>query len=89
MTNTDPITCSAKELAALREDLNDLRENLAEVNPLLEGFVVSLAKAQPLMRFYGVDSLADLIEAQNRHVERLQAKLPRNTSDDKPQMVRA
>lgn len=30
-----------------------------------------------LMRFYSVDSLTQLILAQNRHVEKLQAQLPR------------
>lgn len=31
---------------------------------------------QQLMRFYGVDTLAALVKAQARHVEKLQAKLP-------------
>ena len=30
----------------------------------------------PLMRFYNVSSIPDLIDAQAKHIERLQAKLP-------------
>lgn len=30
-----------------------------------------------LMRFYGVETIADLIAAQDRHITSLQAKLPR------------
>ena len=30
-----------------------------------------------LLRFYAVDTLEGLVEAQAKHVERLQAKLPR------------
>ena len=31
-----------------------------------------------LMKFYSVDSLSALVEAQHRHIEKLQAKQPRN-----------
>lgn len=38
-----------------------------------------------LMKFYGVDNLSALVEAQHRHIEKLQAKLPRN---DQPEFTR-
>lgn len=38
--------------------------------------------ANRLMRFYAVDGLYALISAQNRHVERLQAQLPRPSLGD-------
>lgn len=41
-----------------------------------------------LMKFYGVDSLSALVAAQERHVERLQAKLPQAPNVFAPQRVR-
>ena len=38
-----------------------------------------------LMKFYSVDNLSALVEAQHRHIEKLQAKLPRN---DQPAFTR-
>ena len=43
------------------------------------------SKHADAMRFYGVDSLDALIEAQSEHVERLQEKLPR---DNQPAFTR-
>src|SRR3990167_6386871 len=40
-----------------------------------------------LMKFYAVETLPDLIKAQARHIERLQAKLP-PTRDTQPGRVR-
>jgi len=40
-----------------------------------------------LMKFYAVDTLEALVEAQARHVEKLQAKLPQ-TGTFAPQRVR-
>jgi hypothetical protein len=40
-----------------------------------------------LMRFYGVTTQEELILAQDRHIERLQAKLP-TTPDTQPRKVR-
>lgn len=40
-----------------------------------------------LMRFYGVATITALIEAQHRHIEKLQAQLARNDTG-KPQRVR-
>lgn len=46
------------------------------------------AAADPqLLKFYGVTTDAELIAAQARHIERLQAKLPQNQSFA-PQRVR-
>lgn len=36
------------------------------------------AEHETLMKFYGVSNLSALVEAQAHHVEKLQAKLPRN-----------
>lgn len=41
---------------------------------------LALEAAKPLMEFYHVDLLSELIEAQNRHIEKLQAKLVDITS---------
>ncbi len=41
-----------------------------------------------LLKFYAVDSLEALVEAQAHHVERLQAKLP-PMRDEQPGRVRA
>lgn len=43
---------------------------------------------EQLMRFYGVASLAALVDAQARHVEKLQAKLPPTPNVFAPQRVR-
>lgn len=40
-----------------------------------------------LLRFYAVDTLEGLVEAQARHVEKLQAKLP-PMRDEQPGRVR-
>ena len=51
----------------------DLRAALAQPAP--EG-ADSCEPHKALMRFYGVDSIPALIDAQAHHIERLQAKLP-------------
>jgi len=43
------------------------------------------APISDLMKFYSVDNLSALVEAQARHIEKLQAKLPRN---DQPAFTR-
>ena len=42
---------------------------------------------QTLMKFYAASSLEELVSAQCRHIEKLQAKLP-STGDFRPQRVR-
>ena len=41
----------------------------------------------PLMKFYDVSNIPDLIDAQDKHIERLQAKLP-PTRDASPRTPR-
>ena len=44
------------------------------------------SEVDALMRFYAVDTLEGLVEAQAKHVERLQAKLP-PMRDERPGYV--
>lgn len=41
-----------------------------------------------LMKFYGVETLSDLVDKQAHHIERLQAKLPPTPNVFAPQRVR-
>lgn len=63
--------------------------HLATVAALVEAQqpAPSAAADPQLLKFYGVTTDAELIAAQARHIERLQAKLPQNQSFA-PQRVR-
>lgn len=48
----------------------------------------AISNARDLMRFYSVDTLAELIGMQERHIERLQAKLARSVDNGAPVKMR-
>lgn len=56
-------------------------------SPAAGGVQALTDEQQQLMKFYGAGSLAELIGAQAKHIERLQAKLPPSPSLA-PQRVR-
>ena len=59
---------------------------LPHIESMWVGWQAALAAPQPspdqqLCRFYDVTTFPDLVEAQSRHIEKLQAKLPISTED--------
>lgn len=42
-----------------------------------------------LMIFYQVSTLTELVLAQDRHIEKLQAKIPHSTDAGRPQLLRS
>ncbi|MDE3038754.1 MAG: hypothetical protein KGJ21_09945 [Pseudomonadota bacterium] len=42
-----------------------------------------------LMTFYQVSTLTELVLAQNRHIEKLQVRIPHSTDAGRPQLLRS
>lgn len=62
--------------------VRDVAETLAEVEAALAAAPVAQPSEsiQQLMKFYAVDTVEALVDAQCKHVERLQEKLPKTPS---------
>ena len=75
--------------AAIRKnkiDQNEYRDQIRKLQLEVAALKAALAAPQPspdqqLCRFYDVTTFPDLVEAQSRHIEKLQAKLPISTED--------
>lgn len=83
LLDTAPCDCSDKRRFEKGEHLSHCY--LFDLNVSRLATKQAEAPHSALMKFYGVDNLSALVEAQHRHIEKLQAKLPRN---DQPAFTR-
>ena len=82
-----PVEPTEAMLATLREALPLGHEYLRAVYAALIDAAPPQAGHDDLRRFYNVTTDAELIAAQARHIEKLQAKLPA-VRDEQPRRVR-